>query len=462
MLPRADQEPPPAPDPVEDPADALGYGTAHMERTLVRDLAAWEGRTVRVCGWAHAVRGGAGGDGPVVTLRDHTGTVDLIDGGGPPAHAMPAVTPESAIEARGTVLVATHAGPGAVHVVLDELRVAGAALGPPPIDESSPVEARLDWRYLDLRRPRNRLVLEVQTSVEQAMREWWRRHGFLELHSPKLRAIPNQSGRELFTVEYFDRTAYLAQSPQFYKQMAMCAGLDRVFEIGPVFRANPLLTSRHDTEFTSVDVEVSWVDSHEDVMDIEERWLRHVLATVAREHGTEIERLFGRRVRVPEAPFPRVTMAEAQEILAERGHRCTSAEGDIDAEGERLLSGHVADELGHEFVFVTEYPEAVRPFYHMRLEEGSGLTRSFDLLWNGLEVTTGAQREHRHDRLVAQAGRNPSRVEVIRPYLDFFRYGSPPHGGFGLGLTRLLMCLLGLSDVRDVTFLHRDRDRISP
>ena len=155
-------------------------------------------------------------------------------------------------------------------------------------------------------------------------------------------------------------------------------------------------------------------------------------------------------------------MAEAQEILVDAGHRSSAAEGDIDAEGERLLARHVAAELDHQLVFVTEYPAAVRPFYHMRVDEHSDLTRSFDLLWNGLEVTTGAQREHRHDRLVAQAVRNPSNTEAIRPYLDFFRHGCPPHGGFGLGLTRLLMSLLGVGDVREVTFLPRDRARLTP
>jgi len=438
-----------------------------MERTLVRDLVDREGRTVRVCGWAHAVRGGAdrdGGDGSpaVVTLRDHTGLVDLVPLDGPDHPEPPPVTAESAIEAEGTVVTGPGAAPGAMQVVLGRLRVVGPAMGPSPVNESSPCEARLDWRYLDLRRPKSRLVFEVQTTAEQAMRDWWRRHGFMELHSPKLRAMPNQSDRELFTVQYFDRHAYLAQSPQFYKQMAMSAGFERVFEIGPVFRANPLLTSRHDTEFTSVDVEISWIDSHEDVMALEERWLRHVVAAVEREHGTEVERLFGRQVRIPDAPIPRITMAEAQGLLVGRGHHCASDEGDLDAKGERLLGEHVATELSHELVFVTEYPEAVRPFYHMRLEEGSGLTRSFDLLWNGLEVTTGAQREHRHDRLVAQAARNPSRVEAVRTYLDFFLYGCPPHGGFGLGLTRMLMCVLGVGDVREVTFLHRGRHRLSP
>ncbi len=338
----------------------------------------------------------------------------------------------------------------------------GPAVSPPPLDDHAPLADRLAWRYVDLRRPRNRLVFEVQTTVERAMRQWWAQHGFIELHSPKLRAMPNMSGRELFTVDYFDGVAYLAQSPQFYKQMAMAAGFDRVFEVGPVFRANPLVTPRHDTEFVSVDVEVSWIDSHEDLMDLEERWLTDVVAAVARDHGPEIEELFGTTVRAPPTPFPRVTMAEAQRILSAGGHTSSAPEGDLDAEGERLLGEQVAAVHGHPLVFVTEYPEAVRPFYHMRLDDRSELTRSFDLLWNGLEVTTGAQREHRHDRLVAQAGRNPSRAEVIRPYLDFFLHGCPPHGGFGLGLTRLLMCLLGVDDVREVTFLHRDRERLTP
>ncbi|MDQ4089185.1 MAG: aspartate--tRNA(Asn) ligase [Actinomycetota bacterium] len=423
------------------------------------DLPGHEGRTVRICGWAHAVPGARAGSSFV--LRDHTGLVELVDDATPTDGAT-AVTQESAIEATGTVVSGPNSDGGRVRVALERLRVLGPALGPPPIDGESPLEARLDWRYLDLRRPRNRLVFEVQTTVERAMREWWAGNGFLELHSPKLRATPNQSGRELFTVDYFDRPAYLVQSPQFYKQMAMCAGLERVFEIGPVFRANPLVTSRHDTEFTSVDVEVSWIDSHDELMDLEERWLRHVVGAVQRDHGAEVERLFGREIRVPDAPFPRVTMAEAESILAARNHRSTARDGDIDAAGERLLAEHVSAELGHELVFVTEYPEAVRPFYHMRLHEGSGLTRGFDLLWNGLEVTTGAQREHRHDRLVAQAQRNPARVDVVRHYLDFFRYGCPPHGGFGVGLTRLLMCLLGVADVREVTYLHRGRDRLMP
>ncbi|HVM01351.1 MAG TPA: aspartate--tRNA(Asn) ligase [Acidimicrobiales bacterium] len=400
-----------------------------------------------MCGWVEADGG----------LRDHTGTVALV---GAPA-GVPAGAPAgSAVAVTGTV--AAGADGGHPRLVVGEVEVAGPAHGPLPVGDASALEDRLDWRWVDLRRPRNRLVFEVQTTAEHAMRQWWRQHGFVEVHSPKIRGYPNQSGRELFTVQYFDRPAYLVQSPQFYKQMAMAAGFDRVFEIGPVFRANPLRTSRHDTEFTSVDVEVSWIDSHADLMDLEERWLRHVVAAVAADHGADVERHYGREVRVPDVPFPRLTMAEARAILAAHGHHGEAPEGDIDAESEKALCRHVAAETGSELVFVTDYPEAVRPFYHMRTEEGSELTRSFDLLWNGLEVTTGAQREHRYERLVAQARRNPARVEVIRTYLDFFRFGCPPHGGFGLGLTRMLMCLLGVGDVREVTYLHRGPDRLAP
>ena len=261
---------------------------------------------------------------------------------------------------------------------------------------------------------------------------------------------------------YFERMAYLVQSPQFYKQMAMACGFERVFEIGPVFRANPSVTYRHDTEFTSVDAEISWIHSHEEVMALEERWLQHVLGVVLGSHGWDIERLFGVEVRVPEIPFPRVPLDEARRIVEATASHLAQPPGDLNADGERTLGQHAAREMGHEFVFVTEYPASTRPFYHMRTEPGSPLTRGFDLLWKGMEVTTGAQREHRHAVLVRQAHEHGVPLEPIRYYLDCFRFGCPPHGGFGLGLTRMLMSLLGVDDVREVTFLYRGVDRLCP
>ena len=428
---------------------------------MVGELAGLVGSIVRLCGWVEAVVDADGG--PALVLRDPTGFAELrpTPGDDELAVEVSGLRRESAVEAVGTV---EGAGQGAnSHVALQRLRVVGVALADLPVDDETPIDQRLDWRFVDLRRPRNRLVFDVQTTVEHAMRQVWRSEGFVELHSPKLRPTPNKSGSELFSVEYFGRKAYLAQSPQFYKQMAMASGLDRIFEIGPVFRANPLITSRHDTEFTSVDVEISWIDSHHDVMAFEERWLRHVLEVVEGTHGDDIARWFGVEVAVPEVPFPRVHMADAHKILEDAGHDVQGkAEGDLDAEGERLVAEYVAAELRHEFVFVTDYPEWIRPFYHMRSADDPSRTRSFDLLWKGLEITTGAQREHRPDLLAAQARARGVPLGPIGYYLDFFRFGCPPHGGFGLGLTRFLMSLLGVDDVRQVTYLHRGPLRITP
>jgi aspartyl-tRNA synthetase len=211
-----------------------------------------------------------------------------------------------------------------------------------------------------------------------------------------------------------------------------------------------------------VDVEFSWIDSHEDVMAFEERWLAHVLAAVKEEHGEAIEATFETEVVVPSLPFPRITLADAKELLRERGHDAPGAEHDLDPPSERALSALIAEQHGHEFAFVTDYPITVRPFYHMRHEEQPNLTKSFDLLWRGIEITTGAQREHRYERLLEQALDKRVDVEPIQYYLDFFRFGAPPHGGFGFGLTRLLMQLLGQENVREVTFLYRGPHRLEP
>jgi aspartyl-tRNA synthetase len=235
-----------------------------------------------------------------------------------------------------------------------------------------------------------------------------------------------------------------------------------VFEIGPVFRANPSFTSRHDTEFTSVDVEIAWIDSHDDVMGFEEQWLAHVLARVKEAHGAAIEEAFGAEVAVPTLPFPRVTLEHAKELLREAGHDAPGPEHDLDPPSERALSAIVKEQHGHEFTFVTDYPTTVRPFYHMRHPDQPGLTKSFDLLWRGIELTTGAQREHRYEQLLAQARDKGVETGPIQYYLNFFRFGAPPHGGFGFGLTRLLMQLLGQDNVREVTFLYRGPHRLEP
>jgi aspartyl-tRNA synthetase len=406
-----------------------------------------------------------------VIVQDRTGRVQVTiersaPGTGPTALESTALglTIGSAVRVLGVAVANAAVKTGGVELIARSLDVASAAEPGLPVDEHSASDLQLDWRFLALRRPENLLVFEVQTTVERAMREYWATHRFLELHSPKLMHSASESGADTFSTRYFELgSAYLAQSPQFYKQMAIAAGFERVFEIGPVFRAEPSLTPRHAAEFTSVDVEMAWVESHEDVMRMEEQWLRYVLSMVRREHGDAIERTHGINVVVPPSSFPRLTMREAHSLLRELRHEIaeTTKPGDIDPAGERLLAQWALDTHGSEFVFLTEYPSPLRPFYHMRSEHDPSVTKSFDLMWKGIEITTGAQREHRHDVLSRQAEAAGLR-ESVSYYLDFFRYGCPPHGGFGLGLARLVMLMLGLPSIREATFLHRGPTRLTP
>jgi nondiscriminating aspartyl-tRNA synthetase len=434
-------------------------------RTLIEDLPGKVGEEVRVRGWVQVVRDQKRVQ--FVIVRDETGLVQAVLGKDESPSALnervAALTSESAVTVTGRIVADERVKLGGLELQLESVEVDALAEPEVPIAPDSALDKRIDWRYLDLRRPDRRLIFEVQSTVEHAMRDHWRREGFVEIHTPKLMGSASESGAELFKVEYFDGQAYLAQSPQFYKQMAMAAGFGKVFEVGPVFRANPSFTSRHDTEFTSVDVELSWIESHEDVMAFEEAWLAHALGAVKEAHGAAIEAAFDTEVVVPAVPFPRVTLEQAKELLRESGHDAVPGpEHDLDPPSERALSAIVKREHGHEFAFVTDYPSTVRPFYHMRHPDNQSLTRSFDLLWRGIELTTGAQREHRYEQLLRQA--EDKRVETgpIQYYLDFFRYGAPPHGGFGFGLTRLLMQLLNQDNVREVTFLYRGPNRLTP
>jgi aspartyl-tRNA synthetase len=441
-----------------------------MIRTLVADVHRHVGETVTIAGWAQTLRLQRALQ--FVIVRDHTGAVQITHrrDGTAIEEAIEGLSHESVIRVTGRVVANPAVSLGGLEIIPTAVGIENRAATPLPIDANTGPEGRQDWRYLDVRRrPAARLVFEVQTTVEQAMRSFAYAHGCTEMHTPKLMGTASESGAEVFEVGYFGRPAYLAQSPQFYKQMAIAAGIDRVFEVGPVFRAEPSFTSRHATEFTGVDVELAWIDGVEDVMDFEERMLAHVLAEVDAVHGTALAEQFGVQVTVPTVPFPRVPMAEALKIAAAPGDsphgdlaRGDLARDDLDPAGERAVAAWVRERAGHEFAFVTEYPASVRPFYHLRPAGAPRLTASFDLLWKGLEITTGAQREHRYDVLLAQAAEKGLSPEPIRDYLNCFRYGCPPHGGFGLGLGRLLMVLLGLDSIREATFLFRGPNRLTP
>ena len=437
---------------------------------MIRDLSATTDGPVSVSGWVETVRDQK--KVQFVVLRDETGAVQLVhprafaEDGSPEADALAETI--SGLS-QGTFLTATgelkhdeRVKLGGVEVKLETIEVAAAAIPETPIAEDSSIDKRLDWRFLDLRRPEQNLIARVQTTFEHALRTWWIEHDFIEIHTPKLMASASESKAELFEVGYFETKAYLAQSPQFFKQMAQPAGFGKVFEIAPAFRADPSFTSRHATEFTSVDAEISWIDSHEDVMTMHEGLLVAGLTAVKERYGEQIKALFDVEVTVPATPFPRIPLAEAKRIVAERGYEVPRHDDDMDPEGERQISAYVKEEYGHEFVFLTDYASSIRPFYHMRHEGDPTLTNSYDLIFNGTEISTGAQREHRIEILEAQARDKGLDPEELGFYLDFFRYGVPPHGGFGMGLSRVIMLLLHLPSIREVTYLFRGPNRLLP
>lgn len=439
-----------------------------MERTLIKNLRSEVGKEVKLQGWLQTLRDQK--KMQFLVIRDHTGAAQVVlekAADETLAAQVSGLSVESAVTITGVVIDNPIVKLNGLEVQLKGVRADNLAASPVALDpfaEAIPeMDYRLDWRYLDLRRPATSLIFKIQTTAEMAMREYWLANGFREMHSPKIMGTPSESGAELFEVIYFDRKAYLSQSPQFYKQMAMAAGYDRVFEIGPVFRADPSFTSRHMTEFTGVDVELSWTESHEDVMKFHEDWLQYVYRRVKDIHGDEIKALLGIEIEVPETPFPRLSMSEAYAILKEQNYALPpERKGDIDPGGERLLGKYIKEKYGHDFVFVTDWPIGVRPFYHMRHTDRPELTMSFDLLCKGLEITTGAQREHRVDVLLKQAEEKGLHAEPIQFYLDFFKYGCPPHGGFGMGLNRMLMVMLDLPTIREATYLFRGPTRLVP
>ena len=331
-----------------------------------------------------------------------------------------------------------------------------------PIKDDSDIDVRMDYRWIDLRRDKNHLMLEMQTTLTNAMRKFLVERNFIEIHTPKLIAAASESGSDVFEVKYFDGNAYLAQSPQFYKQMAMASGLERIFETGPVFRAEKSYTNKHATEFTGFDLEFSYIDSFEDVMKMEEELLAYALSEVKEKHGDRIVELFGEEyaVTVPTLPFPRMKLADVYAELEKRYGFTVPAElhGDLTTEAERMTKQLAKDMFNHEFLFITDYDAKERAFYHMRDEQG--IPQGYDLIWRGVEITTGAQREHRYDVLKAQA-EEKGLANDVKFYLDFFKYGCPPHGGFGIGIDRLTMLFLGLS-IKEAEFLFRGPNRLTP
>ena len=368
------------------------------------------------------------------------------------------LTPESVVSLEGTIQENPQVKLGGRELIPTRLELLSLAAAL-PLSKSANIDTRLDYRWIDLRTEKERLIFEVQTCLVSAMRSFLVEREFLEIHTPKLIAAASESGADVFEVGYFDKKAYLAQSPQFYKQMAMAAGFERIFETGPVFRAEKSYTNRHTTEFTGFDLEFSYIESFHDVMQLEAELLTYALSQVKERYGEAIARRYGREIVVPKLPFPVIALPELYRELEHRYgyHLPESERGDTTTEAEQLSYRFSMEELGHEFLLITDFAADKRAFYHMRKDS---VPQGYDLVWRGVEITTGAQREHRYDMLCQQANER-GLGEDVRFYTEFFRYGCPPHGGFGLGVDRLTMLLLGIG-IKEAMFLFRSPNRLTP
>lgn len=351
-------------------------------------------------------------------------------------------------------------------VVVSSLTIISKPVEELPIDRSNQetypwLDHRLNNRHLSLREPKISLAFEIQWYCDFLLRQYLNTQWFNEIHSPKLLWAPSESGAELFALEYFDTTAYLSQSPQFYKQMALCAGMEKVFEVGPAFRAEPSQTSRHNTEFISTDLERSFVSSHHQIMDFEETMILYFIEKINEKYATQIYKYFGINLDYTQQSFYRVTFSEAKELLANEYGLEHIENEDISSQWEKHLAEYLLKTQWASFVFITDYPIAIRPFYH-QYDQDQWTTKSFDLLFDGLEITTWALREHRYEILEQQAKEKLSSIESVQFYLNFFKHAVPPHGGLGFGRQRFFTKLFGYENIREMTLVPRDLKRLIP
>ena len=429
-----------------------------LERTFISEVKDSQDETILLRGWVYKIIDLS--NIVFVKLRDKSGIIQLVTN----KEQIEGLKLENAIEVIGKKSKNEKA-PGGIEIIVDEIKILGRTYYDKlPFEINSyknkaALETQLDHRTIALRRPEIRAIFKVQNEIEQAFRDYLRSKNFEQIHTAKIIDSSTEGGSEMFTVNYFDRRSFLAQSPQFYKQMMVGAGFERVYEIGHAYRAELHNTWRHLNEYVSLDVEMGFIKDEFELMDLEEGFLDYLFKHLNKVCKKELEMY---KVELPnEVKIPRITLEDAHKILLEKYNK-KSPIGNIDAKGEELICDYVKKEYGTEFVFLTKYPVAKRPMYTMPDDEDKTLTKSFDLIYDGLEITTGGQRINDYEMLkenIIKFGLNPEDFDF---YLDTFKYGMPPHGGFAIGLERLTMKILKLSNIREATLVPRDMKRLTP
>lgn len=438
-----------------------------MNKIYFKDLENYFDKEIEISGFVENIRNIKWVQ--FLVLRDSTDKVQVTieksdENNAPMVELVNNLTVESTIKVTGTLKKNENVRLRGMEFIPTKIEVTSTSDAELPINihdkDAQLLDQRLDYRWLDLRNEYNFNIFKIQSDMVKFMREFMYSHDFTEIHTPKLIGAASESGADVFEVKYFDRKAYLAQSPQFYKQMAIASGYDKVFEVAPVFRAENSNTSRHTTEFTGFDVEFAYIDSYRDVMDLEEELLTYTLEKLNEKYGELVKKLYDKEIVVPKEKFPRVKLADLYDELEKRyDYKVDESEkNDLTTEAERLSYRYAMDEFNSEFIFVTDFPKEKRAFYHMRKDD---VPEGYDLIYRGVEITTGAEREHRYDVLVKQA-KEKGLDKDVEFYLEFFKYGCPPHGGFGLGVDRLTMLVLGLPSVKESMLIFRGPNRLNP
>lgn len=430
-----------------------------MERVLISEINDLMNEEILIKGWIFQIK--KFGKFAFVFLRDKTGIVQMVVEN---EDLLKDLKLEMAVEVTGMVQVNEKASNG-FEIKVTGIKIIGKTyydLLPFSINKlkvNASLETELDYRYISLRRPDRRAIFKVQEGIAEAFRAFYKGNGFSEIHTPKIIASGTEGGSEMFTVNYFENRAFLAQSPQFYKQMMVGAGFEAVFEIGHAYRAEEHNTWRHLNEYVSLDIEMGFIENECDLMDIEEKFINYMFDHLRKTCANELAMY---EIELPKnIQIPRIPLYEAQKILLEKYNK-KSPIGNIDAEGEALFSKYVKENYGSDFIFLTKYPASKRPMYTMPDDQIEGMTKSFDLIYKGLEITTGGQRIHDYEMLkrnMINFGVNP---EDFGFYIESFKYGMPPHGGFAIGLERITMKILELENIRESTLLPRDLNRILP
>ena len=438
-------------------------GVKEKETTSVSEILSGDyvGKTVKMNGAVHNIRDM--GEFAFVILRKAEGLVQCVYEEGKTEFDLKNLKEESAVEVTGVVELEERA-PQDFELRLTGIRVLSEPAETMPIainkwKMNTSLETRLSLRPVSLRNVRERAKFKIQEGIVRGFREFLSSQGFTEVHTPKIVSRGAEGGANVFKLNYFNKKAELGQSPQFYKQM-MVGVFDRVFEVAPVFRAEKHNTTRHLNEYMGLDFEMGYIDSFEDVMAMETGFLKYTMELLKSEYKKELDML---GIDLPSiSQIPHVRFAEAKQLVSEKYNRKIRNPFDLEPEEEVLIGRYFKEEYDSDFVFVTHYPSKKRPFYAMDDPEDTSVTLSFDLLYKGLEITTGGQRIHDYQMILEKMEKRGMDPEDIKDYLMIFKYGMPPHGGLGIGLERLTMRLLDEQNVRETSLFPRDVTRLEP